>query len=114
MKRWVRRVRPRATGPTPSPAAVPGSGGADRQAERAELTRARRLDARGPSNTHLPRDALEDLGVDVEVRVHRVDVVIVLERLDQPHQPGRAVLVERDARLRLLGDLGGLDLDPGL
>ena len=42
-----------------------------------------------------PRDALENLGVDVEVRVDRVDVVLVLERVDQPHQLGGAVLVER-------------------
>ena len=35
--------------------------------------------------------ALEDLGVGVEVRVHRVDVVVVLERVDQAHQlAGRA------------------------
>ena len=31
----------------------------------------------------LAGDALEHLGVDVEVRVHRVDVVEVLQRVDQ-------------------------------
>ena len=51
---------------------------------------------------------------DVEVRVHRVDVVVVLQRVDQPHQLRRAVLVERDERLGPLGDLGVLDLDAGL
>ena len=34
-------------------------------------------------------DPLEHLGVDVEVRVHVVDVVVVLERVDQPQQPAR-------------------------
>ena len=67
-----------------------------------------------PPEALLPRDALQDLRVDVEVGVDGVDVVLILERVDQPQQLAGAVLVERDARLGLLGDLGGLDLDPGL
>src|SRR5215213_9425603 len=62
----------------------------------------------------LPRDALQDLGVDVEVGVDRVDVVLLLERVDEAQEPAGAVLVERHAGLGLLGHLGGLDLDPCL
>ena len=58
--------------------------------------------------------ALHHVGADVEVRVDRVDVVVVLERVDQPQQLARAVLVERDARLGPLRDLGALDLDAGV
>ena len=39
--------------------------------------------------------ALEHLGVDVEVRVDRVDVVVVLEGVDEAQQLGRGLLVER-------------------
>ena len=53
----------------------------------------------------LARDALQDLGVDVEVRVDLVGVVEVLERVDQLHQLRRALLVERDERLGALHDL---------
>ena len=66
-----------------------------------------------PPEALLPRHAFQNLGVDVEVRVHGVDVVLILERVDQPQQLAGAVLVERNARLRLLGDLGRLELHPG-
>src|SRR5687768_16247389 len=62
----------------------------------------------------LARDALEHVGRHVEVRVHGVHVVEVLERVDELHQLRRALLVERDERLGPLGDLGVLDRDPGL
>src|SRR6478735_4319413 len=61
----------------------------------------------------LPGYALQNLGVDIEVGVDGVDVVLILERLDQPQELAGAVFVEGDAGLRLLGDLGRLDLDPG-
>ena len=59
-------------------------------------------------------NAFEDLGVDVEVRVDLVGVVEVLERVDQLHQLGRAVLVERDKGLRTLHHLRLGDFDPRL
>ena len=40
-------------------------------------------------SARLTGDALEHLGVDVEVRVHRVDVVVVLERVDEPQELAR-------------------------
>ena len=43
---------------------------------------------------------LEDLGVDVEVRVDRVDVVVVLERVDEAHELRGVVLLDWDARVR--------------
>src|SRR5690242_13166120 len=57
----------------------------------------------------LARDALEDVRGDVEVRVDRVHVVEVLQRVDEPEQLRRSVLVQRDERLGALGDLGVLD-----
>src|SRR5690242_6400045 len=60
------------------------------------------------------RDPLEDLRIDVEVRVDRVDVVLLLERVDQLHQLHGAGLVQRDEGLRPLGDLRLLDLHAGL
>src|ERR1044072_9277914 len=57
-------------------------------------------------------DPLQDLGVDVEVRVHGVGVVLVLERVDQAHQLDGAVLVERDEALGPLRDRRLLDLHP--
>src|SRR5215210_682086 len=74
---------------------VPGSPAGQRRSP-GEAADARALGAGPP----LAGDALEHVGVDVEVRVHRVDVVEVLQRLDQAHQLRRAVLVELDARLR--------------
>src|SRR3954453_590902 len=59
-------------------------------------------------------DALEDVGVDVEVRVDGVDIVLILQGIDELQELRRAVLVERHAGLRLLRALGGLDADAGL
>src|SRR4051794_37767597 len=59
-------------------------------------------------------DSLEDLGVDVEVRVDRVDIVLVLQGVDELQQLRGDRLVERDADLRQLRDLGRLDADAGL
>src|SRR4051794_1837195 len=76
--------------------------------------RRRRPSARPVTPGRLPRDALQNLGVDVEVGVDRVDVVLLLERVDEAQEPAGALLVERYAGLGLLGHLGGLDLDPRL
>src|SRR4051794_11051026 len=62
----------------------------------------------------LPRYALEHVSGDVEVRVDRVDVVLILEPVDQPEQLRGAVLVERDEALGPVRDLGVLDLDAGV
>ncbi len=60
-------------------------------------------------------DPLEDLAGDVEVGVHRVDVVVVLERLDQAHQACRAGPPRSSTtRRRALDHLGALDLDAGV
>src|SRR6476646_7463480 len=59
------------------------------------------------------RYPLQDLGIDVEVRVHRVDVVLLLQPVDQLDQLHGAGLVQRDQGLRPLGDLGLLDLHAG-
>src|SRR3954452_24896266 len=76
--------------------------------------RRRRPSARPVTPRRLPRDALQNLGVDVEVGVDRVDVVLLLERVDEAQEPAGALLVERYAGLGLLGHLGRLDLDPRL
>src|SRR5579863_6252833 len=59
-------------------------------------------------------DLLEDLVGDLEVRVHRADVVVLLEGLDQAEELRGARLVEFDARRRALHDVGALDLDAPL
>src|SRR5829696_625534 len=57
------------------------------------------------------RDALQHVGVSLEVRVDRVHVVLVVERLDQPQHLAGRVLVELDARRRAHRQLGVLDVD---
>src|SRR4051794_11955743 len=57
-------------------------------------------------------DALEHLGVRVEVRVHRGHVVVVLELLDQPQELAGGRFVDLDAGRRAHRQLGGLELDP--
>ena len=48
--------------------------------------------------------------VHVEVAVHGLDVVVLLERVDQAHQRARVVLVDGGAQGGPHADLGGLDL----
>src|SRR3954451_9675592 len=60
------------------------------------------------------RGLLEDLFRHVEVRVHRVDVVVLLERVHQPEQGRGVVLSDLDGGLRLHRELGGLNLDAGV
>src|SRR4051812_25543226 len=67
-----------------------------------------------PGARPLPRHPLEDGRVDVEVAVDLADVVVVLEGVDEAHQAPGDLLVERHAGLRILHDLGVLELDPGL
>ena len=51
----------------------------------------------------------------VEVRVYGLDVVVVVERLDQPDQgSGLGLRRDLDDRVRLHRQVGGADLDPGL
>src|SRR6266702_6947589 len=56
------------------------------------------------------RDGVEDLVGDVVVGIHGLDVVLVLERLDQP-QHGGGILAFHS--YRGLGDHGGLRLEHG-
>src|SRR4051812_13879340 len=59
----------------------------------------------------LSRHPLEHGGVDIEVAVDLADVVVVLEGVDQAHEAPGDLLVERHAGLRVLDDLGVLELD---
>src|SRR5438128_1039647 len=78
------------------------------------MTAARNSSPAGRGCAPLAGDSFEDVRVDIEVGVDRVDVVLLLERIDQLEDLRGGFLVERDAHLGQLGDLGGLDLDAGL
>src|ERR1035441_666510 len=82
---------------------------ADRHVARRATDRVAHRPTQAPSRGHanaargpLPDDLLEDLVGDVEVGVDRADVVVLLERLDEPEQLGRSRLVELAARGRAL------------
>src|SRR4051794_5907042 len=59
-------------------------------------------------------DLLEDLLGNVEVGVHRVDVVVLFERVDQTEQRTGVALAHLNRALRLHRHLGRADLDAGL